>query len=52
MLKKHKILLYHFRLIAPPKRVQSDCGTEFQNAVKVFYKSYGIQHITSCAYHP
>ena len=38
--RNHKIPLYHFRLIAPPKRVRSDRGTEFN------------QHITSRAYHP
>ena len=37
-----KLLLYRFRLIGPPKRVQSDCGTEFQGAVKVFFKRCGI----------
>ena len=52
MLRNHKIQLYHFRLIGPPKRVQSDRGTEFQGAVKVFFKRCGIQHITSRAYHP
>ena len=46
-----KLSLYHFRLIGPPKRVQSDRGTEFQGAVKVFFKRCGIQHITSYAYH-
>ena len=44
--------LYHFRLIGPPKRVQSDRFTEFQGAVKVFFKRCGIQHITSRAYDP
>ena len=39
-------------MIGPPKRVQSDRGTEFQGAVKVFFKRCGIQHITSRAYHP
>ena len=39
-------------MIGPPKRVQSDRGTEFQGAVKVFFKRCGIQHITSFAYHP
>ena len=37
-----KLLLYRFRLIGPPKRVQSDRGTEFQGAVKVFFKRCGI----------
>ena len=39
-------------MIGPPKRVQSDRGTEFQGAVKVFFKRCGIQHATSRAYHP
>ena len=39
-------------MIGPPKSVQSDRGTEFQGAVKVFFKRCGTQHITSCAYHP
>ena len=39
-------------MIGPPKRVQSDRGTEFQGAVKVFFKRCGIQHITSRAYQP
>ena len=36
--RNHKIPLYHFGFIGPPKRVQSDRGTEFQGAVKVFLK--------------
>ena len=42
MLKNHEMPLYHFRLIGPPKRNQSDCGTEFQGTAKVFFKSCGI----------
>ena len=38
-------------MIGPPKRVQSDRGTEFQGAVKVFFKRFGIQYIASRAYH-
>ena len=34
------------------KRAQSDHGTEFQGAVKVFFKRCRIQYITSRAYHP
>ena len=39
-------------MIGPPKKVQSDRGTELQSAVKVFFKRCGIQHKTSRAYHP
>ena len=41
-----------FRLIGPPKRIQSDRGTVFQDAIKTFFKRCGIQHITPRAYHP
>ena len=41
-----------FRLIGPPKRIQSDRGTVFQDAIKIFFKRCGIQHITPRAYHP
>ena len=39
-------------MIGPPKRVQSERGTEFQGAVKVFFKRCGILHITCRACHP
>ena len=37
-------------MIGPPKRVQSDRGSEFQGAV--IFKKCRIQYITSRAYHP
>ena len=37
-------------MIGPPKRIQSDLFTEFQGAVKVFFKRCGI--ISSRVYDP
>ena len=44
--------LYHFRLIGPHTRFQTDRDTEFQGAVKLFFKRCGIQQIASRVYHP
>ena len=45
-------LLQLFSDIGPPKRVQTDQGTEFKGAVKQIMKTFKVHIIRSRPYHP
>lgn len=47
----HELFLI-FSDVGPPKRIQSDCGSEFKGAVEIVMKEMGVKIIHSRPYHP